>query len=82
MDLPELGPAVLHLAQIAACDLQLVHVRRIGILNGLWTLYFSIVFERQGAGPERPVERIHLCGQLAVLNIELVLVVGYLRLSS
>ena len=28
MDLPELGPAVLHLAEIAACDLQLVHVLR------------------------------------------------------
>jgi len=52
MDLPELGSAVLHLAQIAACDLQLVHVRCIGILDSVWALHFHLFSERQGAGPE------------------------------
>jgi hypothetical protein len=74
MDFPELGPAILYLAEIAACDLQLVHVLRIGIFDRVWTLYFDLVFERQGAGSERPAECLHLCGQLAVLELGSVLV--------
>jgi hypothetical protein len=79
VDFPELGPAILHLAEIAACDLQLVHVRCIGILDGLWTLHFHLFSERQGAGSERPVERLHMYGQLAVLKLGSVVVMVYLR---
>lgn len=82
MDFPELGPAVLHLAKIAACDLQLVHVRCIGVFDRVRTLHFDLVSERQGAGSERPVERLHLCGQLAVLKIGAVLVAEHLRSLS
>ena len=69
MDLSELGPAVLHLAEIAVCDLQLVHVCRIGLLDGIWALHFHFFIERQGAGSERPVERFYLRRQLAVLEL-------------
>lgn len=71
MDFPELGPAVLHLAEIAACDLQLVHVCRVSLLNRVWALYFHLFVERQGAGSERPAERLYLRRQLAVLELTL-----------
>jgi hypothetical protein len=80
VDFPELGPAVFHVAKIAACDLQLVHVRCIGVFDRVRTLHFDLVLERQGAGSERSVERLHLRGQLAVLELGSVLVVEDLRL--
>lgn len=74
-----MGPAVFHVAKIAACDLQLVHVRCIGVFDRVRTLHFNLVSERQGAGSERPVERLHLCGQLAVLKFGAVPVAERLR---
>jgi len=72
MDLPQLGPAALHLAESAARNLQLVHVRCIGVLDGVWTLHFDLLVERQSAGSERLVGSFHLCGQLAVLKLVVV----------
>lgn len=50
MDFPELGPAVLDLAEIAPVDFQLVLVLCVCFLDGLWLVYFNFGFEREGAG--------------------------------
>jgi hypothetical protein len=67
VDLPELGPAILHLAENSPCPIQLVYVRGFRFPDCFRPLHFHLGPQCKSAGPGRPVECLHLRGQLAVL---------------